>query len=384
MKITTKAISWFCLILGLCLTTTTLASAQENLRGTISPQAIEAVDRIFTTEYARESLAGATVGVVSEGRLIWTKNYGYADIERQIAPTNDTVYRIGSVSKQFAAVALLQLAGKDKLRLSDPVEKYFPEIKLVGGTSDSFSPITLLQLATHTSGLPREPEPAETYTQGPESDWEKTVIKALPTIRYQYEPGTHYSYSNIGYAILGIAISRVAGQSYTAYIQDNILSPLGLTSTAFVADPKLRERLAKGYVLRGGNADPSPAAKELQEGRGYKVPNGALFSTVGDLAKFIAFEMGLGPETVLPHQVIQDNFSRVFTVDGGFKNGYGLGFQSFRKDNLVIAGHGGSVAGYTAGAYFIPGTKVGVIFLRNAGLGFSNNSIANALEELTK
>lgn len=107
-----------------------------------------------------------------------------------------------------------QLVEAGKVHLSDSVEKYFPGIKAVQGRFPDAPPITLIQLATHTSGLGREPDNIGAATTEPVSDWESTLIAALPHLRYQYEPGTRFFYSNIGYAILGAALSRAAGESY--------------------------------------------------------------------------------------------------------------------------------------------------------------------------
>jgi CubicO group peptidase (beta-lactamase class C family) len=118
---------------------------------------------------------------------------------------------------------LHQLAESGKVRLSDPVEKYFPDVKAVRDRFPDAPPITLVQLATHTSGLGREPDDLPTYLKGPVSDWEKVLIAALPHTRYEFEPGTRWSYSNIGYAILGASLGRAIGQPYTEYVRERIL-----------------------------------------------------------------------------------------------------------------------------------------------------------------
>jgi CubicO group peptidase (beta-lactamase class C family) len=161
--------------------------------------------------------------VVSGRRLVWSKSYGDADRETRTPATPDTVYRIGSITKMFTALMLHQLAESGKVRLSDPVEKDFPDVKAVRDRFPDAPPITLVQLATHTSGLGREPDDLPTYLKGPVSDWEKVLIAALPHTRYEFEPGTRWSYSNIGYAILGASLGRAIGQPYTEYVRERIL-----------------------------------------------------------------------------------------------------------------------------------------------------------------
>lgn len=347
--------------------------------------AIAEVDRIFAAEYAKENLASATVGVISGPDLVWTKSYGLADIARKIPATKDSSYRIGSITKQFTAIMLLQLVDQGKIHLTDPVEKYYPEIHKVANPFPWSPPVTLLQLVTHTSGMDREPGDTKTFLTGQVRDWEKTLEAALPHTKFAYEPGTRYSYSNIGYAILGAALGRAAGEPYIQYVQEHILDPLGMTHTAFEQNDGILKTLAKGYILKNGAADPEPAAIDLRDGRGYKIPNGALFTTVGDLARFVSFEMGNGPEAVLKKSILTENRSRVYSADGELSFGYGDGFMLYRHDNTLAVGHGGSVAGYVAGAYFNPESHTGLIFLRDAaGKGYRNDAVMAAIAALSK
>ena len=346
--------------------------------------AISRVDQIFAGEYAKDDPASLTVGVVSGPNLVWTKSYGLADIEKKIPATKDSEYRIGSITKQFTAVMLLQLADRGKVHLSDPVEIYYPEIHKVTNPDPNAAPITLIELATHTSGLDREPGDTETYLTGQVADWEKTLLAALGHTSYTFEPGTHYSYSNIGYAILGAALGRAAGQPYIQYVQEHILEPLGMKRTAFEQNADILSTLTKGYVVRDGVPDTAAPAKDLRDGRGYKIPNGALFTTAGDLAKFVSFEMGDGPETVLKKAILADNRTRASSTNGTLTSGYGVGFMLSRRGDLISVGHGGSVAGYQAGAYFNPPSHTGVIFFRNDGRGFRNEVIMDVLAELSK
>jgi CubicO group peptidase (beta-lactamase class C family) len=347
--------------------------------------AIPRVDQLFAAEYAKDNLASVTVGVISGPNLVWTKSYGLADIEKKIPATKDSTYRIGSITKQVTAVMLLQLISQGKVHLSDPVEKYYPEIRQVANPYSWAPPITLVELATHTSGLDREPGDTETYLTGQVADWEKTLLAALGHTKFAYEPGTRYSYSNMGYAILGEALSRAAGVPYIQYVQQHILGPLGMTHTAYEQNGEILRTLTQGYIIRDHVADPQAAAKDLRDGRGYKIPNGAIFTTVGDLAKFVSFEMGDGPESLLKKSILADNRTRVNSADGDLSSGYGVGFQVARRGNLISVGHGGSVAGYVAGAYLNPQAHTGVIFLRNAaGQGFRNDVVMDVLQELLK
>ena len=358
------------------------ALAQEAASISAPSDRFKKVDEIVGAEFAKEPLASISVGIVQGADLVWTKSYGQANIEEKQAATENHIYRIGSITKQFTAIAFLQLVQKGVIHLTDPVEKYFPEINTVQGKSSWSQPITLLQLATHTSGLDREPGNPEVYTAGAVKDWDKTLIAGLAHTKYLYEPGARQSYSNVGYSALGAALGRASGQSYIKYVTENILQPLGLKDTQFELDPSLTPRLAHGSETRDGKADRTVPDRELVTGRGYKVPNGALFTTIADLGKFVSFELGHGPKTLVDYAFYEDNQKRIYASDESLHGGYGLGFGLNRRGNIVLAGHGGSVAGYTAGAYFHKKSSLGIVFLRNSGRGLGNGALFDIAEAL--
>lgn len=342
-----------------------LALGQQKPPADLQP-VIDQLDKTAAEMVKDPNAASFTIGLVQKSGLVWTKSYGYADIANKKPANADSVYRIGSITKQFTALMLLQLVRDGKVHFSDPVEKYFPEIHQVTGEYKGAPPITLVQLATHTSGLDREPDDTETYVKGPVSDWVKILISALPHTKYLYEPGTRFSYSNIGYAILGAALSRAAHQPYTEYVKKKILLPLGMTHSDFEATPAIRQNLAIGYDLEDkGKLDAETAEKEHQSGRGYKVPNGAIYTTVGDMAKFEQLEMLGGPESVLSKKELEENAQRLITGNRGLDFGYGIGFLVQRQAGHVFIGHSGAVAGYVALAMFQPTAETGIIILHN-------------------
>ena len=325
---------------------------------------VERLDGQAAAEWGKDRLGGVTVGLVSGGDLVWTKSYGAADMEKKLPATTRTIYRIGSVTKQFTALMLLQLVEAGKVHFSDPVEKYFPEVNKIQGRLPGSPPITLIQLATHTSGLDSEPGDTATYLKGPVGEWEKVLLAALPRTRYVAEPGTLFNYSNVGYAILGAALARAAGQPYVEYVEQRIFKPLGMTDTYFEPDDRMRPRLARGYLSEDGKLDFETAEREHQ-GRGYKVPNGAVYSTVGDLARFVAFETGKEASSVLKPESLDESFDRLVTANASFQRGYGTGFQVLRAGDAVLYGHTGGVAGYQSQAFFNRKSRMGLIVLWN-------------------
>ena len=350
---------------------TRLASAQ-GLAARIAP-IFPGIDSLAAAEFAKDSLGSITVGVVAGSELVWTHSYGFADMKSRRAADRNTVYRIGSITKPFTAVMLMQLLNEGKIRLSDPVEKYFPEIKQVGGMPPGAPPVTFVQLATMTAGLAREPREEGPFWTGPVSSWEQTLIAALPHTSYETFPGTRFSYSNIGYAILGAALGRVAGEPYVTWERTRVLEPLGMKRTRFEIDASIAADVAKGYLVnRDGSLDGDPPATEARDGRGYKVPNGAIFTTVDDLSRFVAFELGNGPDSVLPPARLDTAFGGFVASEAGMNSGYGLGFMAMRRGAFTYLGHNGAVAGYGASMYFDRGAQVGVVLFHNVSGGREN------------
>jgi CubicO group peptidase (beta-lactamase class C family) len=345
-----------------------------------------AIDSLAAAELARRPVGSVTAGVVSGKELVWSKSYGEADMEKKTAADADTVYRIGSITKMFTAVMLEQLVEAKKVHLSDPVEKYFPEIKLVQDRFPDAPPITLIQLATHTSGLGREPDDTATYVTGAVKDWEKTLIAALPHTHYVLEPGTRFSYSNIGFAILGAALARAAGEPYTEYVPKHIFKPLGMTHSALEGNAVILPHLAKGYAVMGpnGGVDSETAQREGETGRGYKVPNGAIYTTVGDMSHFASFLMGQGPQEALKIATLENfQLQLIVPADLALTHGYGIGFETERREGYTEFGHGGAVAGYTASLQMNRKAGVGVIVF-SSGAANPDGIAQQALDILSK
>jgi len=334
---------------------------------------IDAVDSLVSAEFAKDSIGSITVGVISGSQLTWTRTVGFADMKTHRLANRNTVYRIGSITKPFTAVMLMQLVAAGRIQLSDPVERFLPEIKQIASRPAGAAPFTFLQLATMTAGLAREPEEVGPFWTGPVSTWETTLLSALPHTSYISFPGTEYSYSNIGYAILGAALGRVTGQPYVEWERSHVLKPLGMDRTRFEIDPTIASDVAVGYEVKpDGTLDDHTAAEEARNGRGYKVPNGAIFTTVDDLARFVVLELGRGPESVVPRSVLDEAFGGLVASDRSLDGGYGLGFMAATRDGYSYTGHGGSVAGYLAAMYYDRVRKLGVVAFRNVGGGKAN------------
>lgn len=371
------------LTFALCFSLVLSVGTQAQVAVPSEADKVKRIEELAATEFAKDKVGSLSIAVITPSGKVWNKSFGSAATADVTPATERTVYRIGSITKQFTALMFVQLWNQGKVRLSDPVEKYLPEVNKIQGRYKDSPPITLVQLATHTAGLSAEPDGVETFTSGPVKNWEARMLAAIPRTKFIAEPGSRFSYSNIGYAILGAALARAAKESYIDYIQTHIFRPLGMNDTTFELNDDQRTRLSVGYEIKEGISSSAVSERE-HRGRGYKVPNGGAYSTVGDMAKFVAFELGNGPETVLKREQLDENFTRLIVSNGNLTGGYGLGFEIFRRDNLLGFGHSGLVAGYESAAYFTRNTKTAVIMLRSStGGSFRGTRLCiNILREL--
>ena len=324
----------------------------------------EAAIAEFDAEVARgvaDDAAGCvSVAVFSGDEVIWSKGYGWADIENRVACSEETIGRTGSISKSFTAVLMMQLVERGIIGLDDPVADYFPEIRNLADPPADMQPISFRMLASHTAGLVREPE-LEGAASGSIYRWEQKVLESIPHTSFKTPPGTEYSYSNIGFGILGLASSRAAGVPFMTLVEEQIFKPLGMTSSTYIINtPELAARLSVGYSRdRETGAVSAEQATREHFGRGYKVPNGGIYSTVGDLAKFAAALIGVSPVQILSAA----SRAEILTPQAPAES-YGLGFSIQEEEGMKIVGHGGSVAGYNAALAFDLESQIGVAMLR--------------------
>lgn len=316
-----------------------------------------------------------SVAVLQSDDILTSDTFGYLNHNKTEVADSETLYRIGSVTKSFTGFLLVKLHQDSVLNMNDPVEKYLPEVKTIPGYVN-YTPITFKQLASHTSGLDRETRNRDANF-GSVSEWEEKLINALPQTSFRSEPGERFRYSNIGYAILGLAISRAANKPYIQLIEEEILSPLNMTNTFFVVPEEKTKKLAEG--MAGGPTAELNFQLPLDEhnGRGYRIPNGGLYSTISDLAEFMKACMG---ESKILNEESLDMIHTTQTPTTGLRANYSLGFDLYSDQGINTIGHGGSTPGYSAHFEFERNSKYGVILLRNYNFGNTNLDLrSNAL-----
>ncbi len=336
---------------------------------------------------AEDSIASITTGVIVGGELVQADSFGCADCETDTPATPQHIYRVGSISKTMTSTLLSQLVHEGVIKLDDKLTKYIPEASGLIDENDWAGEITLRHLANHTSGLDREPA-LEGAARGPIAGWKDKIIASIPTTSINTKPGTKYAYSNIGYGILGLAIERATGEPFMDLIQRKLFDPLGMENTTFVLSDEQMKMVSTGYQ---GNPNDDTFDSERprldHSGRGYKVPNGGVYTTVADLAKYLGALTD--DNSVLPVEVktlIHQYPEGISTNPDNPNSVYGLGVtMTLSNDGEILrSGHGGSVAGYTAWMGYNPKHGNGIILLRNYNKGGGYKDITIAQEILTK
>jgi CubicO group peptidase (beta-lactamase class C family) len=322
------------------------------------------LDRLLEAAQAHQRMPSVSAAAFRDGELLWERVIGLAEVERGGAATPDHVYRIGSITKTFTAVLVLQLREEGVLRLDDELRKHVGEV--------SPGP-TVRQALAHLSGIQREP-PGEIWeTLQPPSREE--LLAGLADAEQVLSPGERWHYSNLAYGLLGELVARRRGASYRDVLQERVLDPLGLSRTGLV--PKAP--VATGYfvdpwsdaVTVEGNVEMSEATAAL----------GQLWSTTGDLARFGVF-LACGDERVLAGPVL-DEMARVAVIadEDRWTVAWGLGLGLYRRGDRIYAGHGGAMPGFLASLVVSRRDATGAVVLTNSGAGPKVETLALDLAE---
>ena len=310
---------------------------------------------------------GISVGVQRDGEVLFAGGFGYADLENEVPATADTVYRIGSVTKQFTTAAAMLLVEEGKLDLGADLREYLPDYDTRGFE------VPVERLLNHTSGI-------KGYTEMPEF-WERSrldlgheaMLELFSEPPFEFEPGDRYQYNNSGYYLLGVLIERLSGMSYTAFLETRLFEPLGLERTHYLRNGPLVPGRAEGYEVGedGGFVNDEPLSMELPYAAG------SLGASVLDL---LAWQRALASGGA----VSPASYERM-TARGSLVNGdpvhYGYGLSLGEVHGLAKVSHGGGINGFRAQLALYPETNLGIAVLINSGSGrpsLLENRIARA------
>ncbi len=322
---------------------------------------VQAATRLFSAwlegQIAYRGLPGVAVGVVHDQELIWSKGFGFADVASKKPMTADTRFRIASNSKLFAAIAILQLREAGKLRLDDPVQQHLPWFTVKPAGPDD-GPITIEQLLSHSSGLPRE---ATDHWSSYDFPTEAEIQELMPDRQAAFPPQTRWKYSNLAFAVAGLIVEKISGQRWADYVEANIIAPLDMTATSIdEPDPGL----ATPYGIRTPQG--TRRIMPFIDAKGMAAATG-MSSNVTDLAKFISAQFrggSKGGANVLTAGSWREAL-RVRSVDEHWLKGSGLGFDHVRVKDRTYVGHGGGYSGNTTMTRVQLDDKVGVVVLTN-------------------
>lgn len=321
--------------------------------------------KLAAREAADKKLPALSVALVDDQRVVWSAGFGFRDAAKKTPATPETVYRVGSVSKLFTDVAVMQLVEEGKLDLDAPVAQYLPEFKPV--YKDGEKPIALRMLMAHRSGLIREP-PVGNYFDPTEPTLEKTIA-SLNGIPLVYPPGEREKYSNAAIGLVGYVVQKVQKEKFEAAVQRRVLDPLGMASSSFLPTPAVKKNLADAVMWTyHGREFPAPPF-ELG-----MAPAGCMYSTVLDLAKFqhCLFAGGkIGGRQLLKGETIEEMFRPQY-AKAGEKRGFGLGFFVSEFEGVRRVSHGGAVYGFATTFAMLPGEKLGVVVV-------ASRDVANAV-----
>lgn len=316
------------------------------------PAAEKLMDHLYGSHYEDKIAPGVAVLVAKDGNVVYKKAFGYADVANKVKVSTDTKFRIGSVTKQFTAAAILKLQEENKLQVTDKISKYFPDFP-------RGEEVTLHHLLTHTSGI-------HSYTS--KGDFIEKVVKPISNDEllnyfkddpYDFNPGEQYWYNNSAYFLLGYIIEKVSGKSYGQYLKDTFFDPLGMKNSGVHASTLTLKNEAAGHMKTGGSY-----GKALNWDMSWAGGAGALYATVDDLH--------IWTEALFNGKILNEKSFAVALTSVKLNNGkvppegeygYGLGLGKYR--DLSIVQHGGGVHGFISLLSRYPEEHLTVAILTN-------------------
>ena len=326
----------------------------------------------------RHAAVGLAVGVVRNGSLEFFDAHGVADLASNTPVTEDTVFRIASITKTFTAVAVMQLREQGRVDLDAPASDYLRAYRLIPARA-SFRPATVRDLLTHTAGVPQMPHPARALmtlfagsalTEGGES---YDLGEPLPTLAGYYggglrlaaEPGTRFTYGDHGFATLGQIVEDVSGKPLDRYFRGHIFEPLGMADTDLLRSERVKARLATGYKLRSRGVTAVTDRQWVTPGAS------SIYSTTRDMARYVAALAGGGANEhgrVLDPATLATMFQPHYQTDPRVP-GIGLAFmRSYFGAHLAVE-HQGVLPGFNSQIWVAPGDGVGVMAFTNGASG---------------
>jgi D-alanyl-D-alanine carboxypeptidase len=357
-----KPVSFLVFFFTLVIAAGSITAASAVADRAIDPAAIDAV----AASFYKEGVPGAAILVAEGDQVVLEKGYGLASLELGVPIAPDMVFRIGSVTKQFTAVAILMLEEQGKLRLDQKISEILPDYPKAQGEQ-----VSIEQLLNHTGGIPN-------YTDDPEF-WKFAKDKVEPARMLAlfadkplgFKPGEQWAYSNSGYFVLGLILEKVSGESYRDFVEKRLLAPAGMKASLYDDPEKLVPRHATGYQpMPGGGFAPAPY---IDMSGPYSA--GALASTLGDLHRW---NLALLEGKLISRKSLEKAWSPR-PLAGGKKNDYGFGWGVGMFEGQRMVSHGGGIPGFMSFLIFLPERKMTVAVLSNGAALSSEHAAQRVL-----
>src|SRR5688572_10178481 len=308
----------------------------------------DVIDIIVREEMTAQRIPGMAIAVIQGDRVLSAKGYGFANVEHHVAVTDQTIFQSGSLGKQFTATAVMLQIEDGKLALTDPLSKFF------ANAPESWRPITVRHLLTHTSGIPDYNDGQLDYRKDYSED---ELVKFAMGLALDFTPGAEWKYSNTGYILLGAIIRKVSGVFYGDVLRERVFTPLGMTTARVISEADIVPHRAAGYRLERGELRNqqwvSPAMNTTADG--------SLYLSLQDL---IAWDRGLRSGAILS----ADNWRQIFTpvtLNSGRVHPYGFGFEVDRIAGQDFQRHGGAWQGFKTYLARYRGDDITIIALAN-------------------
>lgn len=329
----------------------------------------DAIDDLVRAEMKKANIPGMAVGIVKNGKTVKLKGYGFANLEHKVPVKPDTIFQSGSVGKQFTSGLVMLLVQEGKLRVDDPITKFFPEAK---GKWDG---VKVYHLLNHTSGLPnmpyREMDMRKDYT-------EDELVKLLLDREVVAKPGDSFAYNNGGYVLLGVMVGRVTGTFYGDVLQEKIFQPLGMKTARIITEQDIVLNRAAGYVpSENGLKNQNWVAPKLNT-----TADGSIYLSLEDMLRWDA---GLAPGKLFLPETLKQMWTPTMLNDGSRamveKFGYGFGWAVTERKKAPMVFHGGSWQGFMSWISRVPERKTTLVLLTNRS-GAPLDAIAEKILDL--
>ncbi len=354
-----------------------LATHPEALRGQAAvlpapgyEAVVAALESLITHEMEDKRLPGLSIALVDDQRIVWARGFGFASLSDSTPTTAETIHRVGSVSKLFTDIGIMQLVERGTVDLDVPIARYLPSFQPRNAYGQ---PITLRQLMSHRSGLQREP-PAGNYFETTQPTLAATVA-SLNGRDLIYQPGSRAKYSNAGIGVVGYVLESLQAEPFAPYLQRTVLAPLGLQSSTFEPTPEIQAALATGYMWTwDGRRFEAPT---FQLGM---APAGSMYSSVLDLGRFLSALFGGGRAPggqVLRRETLEQMWTPQFAQPNQ-RTGFGIGFAISELDGKRRIGHGGAIYGFATDLAALPDEKLGVAIVITLDV---TNAVAERITE---